>query len=566
MGILSALFAAVSGLNANGTNLSIIGNNIANTGTVGFKSSRANFADIVNSSLGGASGATSSGIGVFLSGIQSNFTQGSLQTTNNALDLAVDGNGFFQVKDTSGGAFYTRAGQFNVNKDGDVVNPDGLALQGFQADALGNITGSIAGINLSTTTSPPNATTSIEVSANLNSQSLRIGVGGKLVSGGATTPPTTAAGNNSFDINLNGDGVKTVTVANALTGAPLASAIQTAVRALAATDPFKAAAYTGFTAAYDAGTQVYTFTSGMTGVANTTGSTGTVVVTINGADTLATQLKLTAATSAVSTTGTDFDINDPAGESNFSTALTVYDSLGIGHIFNTYFTKVGTNTWNYNQLMDAADVTVNAGFASSTDALVASGTITFTTNGALDRESAILYHNAGGNGIDFIGATAGQAIATDFGTSVTGEGGTGLDMTTQFGSLSALVNQSQDGYASGSLQGLSVSTDGTVTGRFSNGQLRTLAQVALARFNNSQGLSKVGKNLVAEAGASGSPIIGRPDSSGLGRTLSNSLELSNVDLGEEFINLIGAERGFQANARVVSTADNILGELVNLKR
>src|SRR5207244_1534633 len=149
MGILSALFAAVSGLNANGTNLSIIGNNIANTGTVGFKSSRANFADIVNSSLGGASGATSSGIGVFLSGIQSNFTQGSLQTTNNALDLAVDGNGFFQVKDTSGGAFYTRAGQFNVNKVGDVVNPDGLALLGFQATPLGAITGSIAGINLS---------------------------------------------------------------------------------------------------------------------------------------------------------------------------------------------------------------------------------------------------------------------------------------------------------------------------------------------------------------------------------------------------------------------------------
>ena len=101
MGILSALFAAVSGLNANGTNLSIIGNNIANTGTVGFKSSRANFADIVSSSIGGGSSA-SSGLGVFLSGIQSNFTQGSLQTTSNVLDMAVDGNGFFQVKNASG--------------------------------------------------------------------------------------------------------------------------------------------------------------------------------------------------------------------------------------------------------------------------------------------------------------------------------------------------------------------------------------------------------------------------------------------------------------------------------
>jgi flagellar hook protein FlgE len=565
MGILSALFAAVSGLNANGTNLSIIGNNIANTGTVGFKSSRANFADIVNASLGGASGSTSSGIGVFLSGIQSNFTQGSLQTTNNSLDMAVDGNGFFQVKSTSGGFFYTRAGQFNVNKDGDVVNPDGLKLQGFQADALGNITGTISNINLSTTTSPPNATTKLTVSANLDSQSTPIGLTAKLVSGAAAVT-TTAAGNLSFDINLNGDGAKTVTLAAGLTGSALASAIQTAVRALSAADPYKAAAYSGFTASYDAGTQEYTFNSGMTGAPNIAGSTGTAVVTVNGADTLATTMNMTAATSAVSTTGTDFLISDPTGKSNFSTSLTVYDSLGIGHVLNTYFTKVGTNTWNYNQVTDSSQVTVAAGFASGADALVASGTVSFTTNGALDRESTIIYHNAGADGIDFIGATAGQAIATNFGTSVTTDGGTGLDMTTQFGSISALVNQSQDGYASGSLQGLSVNTSGLVTGRFSNGQLRTLAQVALARFNNAQGLSKVGKNLLAEAGDSGSPIIGKPDSSGLGRTLSNSLELSNVDLGEEFINLIGAERGFQANARVVTTADNILGELVNLKR
>jgi flagellar hook protein FlgE len=557
MGILSALFAAVSGLNANGTNLSIIGNNIANTGTVGFKSSRANFADIVNASLGGASGSTSSGIGVFLSGIQSNFTQGSLQTTNNALDMAVDGNGFFQVKDNSGAAFYTRAGQFNVNKDGDVVNPDGLKLQGFQADALGVITGTIDTINLSTTTSPPNATAVMSLSANLDSQSLPVGVGAKLVSGAAAVT-TTAAGNLAFAINLNGDGVKTVTVAAGLTGAPLAAAIQTAVRALSPTDPFKASAYSGFTATFDTTTTLFSFTSGMTGV-------GTAVVTTSGVDTLAANLKMTAADAPVSTTGTGFDIANPTATSNFSSSLTVFDSLGIGHVLNTYFTKTGTNAWQYSEVTDASAVTVAAGFASGANALVASGTIEFTTDGALNRVSPIVYHSASGAGIDFLGATAGQTIAIDFGSSVA-TGGTGFDKTTQFGSISALVNQTQDGYASGSLQGLSVNTIGLVVGRFSNGQLRTLAQVALARFNNSQGLSKVGKNLVAEAGDSGSPIIGKPDSSGLGRTLSNSLELSNVDLGEEFINLIGAQRGFQANARVVTTADEIMGELVNLKR
>jgi len=564
MGILSALYAAVSGLNANGTNLTIIGNNIANTGTVGFKSSRANFADIVSSSIGGGSSA-SSGLGVFLSGIQSNFTQGSLQTTSNVLDLAVDGNGFFEVKNASGGSFYTRAGQFNVNKNGDVVNPDGLKLQGFQADTLGVITGTIADINLSTTTSPPFATTSMNIAANVDSQSTAIGLGAKLISGAATVT-TSGAGNNSFNIDLNGDGAQVVTVANGLTGSALASAIQTAVRALSATDPFKASAYSGFTASYDVGTQKFTFTSGMTGTANVAGSTGTAVVTANGVDTLAAATNMTGGTGVVTSTGTDFLIADPVGTSNFSTSLTVFDSLGNGHVLNTYFTKIGGNSWNYNQVTDASAVTVLPGFTSGTNALVASGMLTFTTNGALDREGPITYHNAGGTGIDFIGATAGQAVATDFGSSITTEGGTGLDMTTQFGSPSALVNQTQDGYASGILQGLSVDTTGLVIGRFSNGQLRNLAQVALARFNNTLGLSKAGKNLLQESGDSGTPLIGKPDSSGLGRTLSSSLELSNVDLGEEFINLIGAERGFQANARVVTTADNILGELVNLKR
>jgi flagellar hook protein FlgE len=562
MGILSALFAAVSGLNANGTALSVIGNNIANTGTVGFKSSRANFADIVNSSLSGASGSSQTGLGVFLAGVQSSFTQGSLQTTNNALDLATDGNGFFQVRDNAGSTFYTRAGQFNVNKDGDVVNPDELQLQGYQADSSGNITGAIAKINVSTATSPPKATTQITVATNLDSQATTIGVASKLVSS-AASGTTTAAGNLSFNINLNGDGAKTVTVAAGLTGSALASAVQTAVRALTATDSFKAAAYSGFTASYDSA-NLFTLTSGVTGVPNTTGSTGTVVVTANGGDTLAANMSLTA---GVSTTGTDFLISDPTAKSNFSTALTVYDSLGKGHVLATYFTKIGANAWNWNQVATASEVSVSSSsFTSGTNSLVASGMLKFTTNGALDRESSIIYHNAGGTGIDFLGATSGQAIAANFGTSITTDGGTGLDLSTQFGSASSLINQAQDGFAAGSLQGISVATDGRISGRFSNGQLRVLAQIALGRFNDVQGLAKLGKNLLGESADSGLPIVGKPDSSGLGRVLSSSLELSNVDLGEEFINLISAQRGFQANARVVTTADEILGELVNLKR
>jgi flagellar hook protein FlgE len=556
MGILSALFAAVSGLNANGSALSVIGNNIANTGTVGFKSSRANFSDIISASLGGAASSGQVGIGVRLSGVQSNFTQGSLQTSSNALDLAVDGNGFFQVTDAVGGNFYTRAGQFNIDKNGEIVNPEGFKLQGFQA-VNGVVTGSVTNISLSTTTSPPNPSTGIAIAANLDSQSAQTGVKAKIV-GVAPTATAIAAVRDSFQINLSGDGLQTVSgiVPASTSLSDWAAAIQSGVRALTATDPQKQAAYSNFTAT--AGATTITFTSGMSG------ADSTIAVAENGADTLMGDLGITG---GATTAGSGFDISDPTNTSNFSTALTVYDSLGIGHLMTTNFTKVGTNTWDYNVVANASEVNVaSVADVSGTNARVATGRITFTTNGELDIESATTYLNTGGTGLDFIGSAAGQVIALDFGTSKTTDGGTGLDGTTQFGSQSSLVNQSQDGYGAGSLQGVSVSSDGTISGRFSNGQLRTLAQLSLVRFNNAQGLVRVGKNLLAEAADSGSPVVGKPDTSGLGRVLSSSLELSNVDLGEEFISLIAAQRGFQANARVVTTSDEILGELVNLKR
>jgi flagellar hook protein FlgE len=168
--------------------------------------------------------------------------------------------------------------------------------------------------------------------------------------------------------------------------------------------------------------------------------------------------------------------------------------------------------------------------------------------------------------IDFTGATQDQLMVMNFGSSVTTDGGSGLDGTTQFGSTSALVQQTQDGFAAGSLQAFSVDANGIINGRFSNGQLRALAQVVLARFPDPIGLARTGKNTFAQSGNSGQPVTGTPDSAGLGRVLSNSLELSNVDLGESFIDMIAAQRGFQANSRVITTSDEILQELVNLKR
>ncbi|MDP3090314.1 MAG: flagellar hook protein FlgE [Nitrospira sp.] len=578
MGILSSLFAGVSGLNANGTALSVIGNNIANLSTVGFKGSRATFADLISSSISGGSGSVQTGIGVALTSVQGDFTQGSLATSSNVLDLAIDGNGFFVMKDAQNGTFYGRNGLFRLNKDSVVVDPTGFKLQGFLADTTGTITGNIGDIALPTTTAAPNPTTTALLAANLNSGTATTGIRGNII-GSSASVTTSAAGNNAFTINLNGDGVQTVTVANGLTGSALASAIQSAVRSLTATNPYVQAAYDGFEATVGA-SNIFTFRSGISGTTNdAAANTGAVIVAASGANTLAANLNMLAGTS---TTGTDFDVTDPVGTSNFTTSLTVYDSLGNDHLLTTYFTKVGSNTWNYNVVSPTADINTANYHSSNIDTTlgivrVGAGTLTFGTDGTLQREGPVIRFDtntaAGTVGtvpgelqVDFVGATQDQLIDFNFGDSVITDGGNGLTGSTQFGSTSALVQQTQDGYAAGSLQAFSVDTNGTISGRFSNGQLRALAQVVLARFPDPIGLTRTGKNTFAESGNSGQPVTGSPDSAGLGRVLSNSLELSNVDLGQSFIDMIAAQRGFQANSRVITTSDEILQELVNLKR
>jgi flagellar hook protein FlgE len=190
----------------------------------------------------------------------------------------------------------------------------------------------------------------------------------------------------------------------------------------------------------------------------------------------------------------------------------------------------------------------------------ATGTVTFTTDGALDTETP------GASSWDFIGATAAQAIAFDFGTSITGDGGTGLDASTQFGSPSTTNGLAQDGFEAGTVAGVGVESDGSVHGVFSNGQRRVLGQVAVADFASVDGLSRAGQGLWLATNESGEALVGTAESGGRGAVVAGALEQSNVDLGREFVNLISYQRGFQANSRVVTTANEVYGELVNLKR
>lgn len=407
MGILTSLFTAVSGLNTYGNAMGVIGNNIANVGTAGFKSSRATFADLVSATLGGGSSSTPVGLGVFLNDVQTSFSQGSLSNTGNTLDLAIDGNGFFGLRDNSGVASYTRAGQFEVNNLGEVVDPSGRFLQGYQASPTGIILGTVGNITLSTATVAPQATSTAGVEANLDS---------------AAAVPAAA-----------------------------------------------------------------------------------------------------------------FSVAD-ATTYNFSNGITVYDTLGTQHQLRLYYVKASANTWNLHSTVDGGAATARTNLVfSSSGALTSGGAQTFSLT------------IAGG-------AATPQSVAMDF---------SGL---TQYGAASNLTNQNQDGFTSGSFQNLSVDSAGRVVAQFTNGQTRTLAQVVLSRFTNPNGLTRSGENGFAESIDSGAPLEGAPTNNGLGRLISQTIEQSNVDLGKEFVDMIITQRAFQANSRAITTSDEMLQELVNLKR
>lgn len=445
MGLQSAFFTAISGINATGRALGEIGNNIANAETTGYKSRRVSFGDLFGSSIGGGgmSTALTEGRGVSVTGVNASFTQGSLVSTSNSLDLAVDGDGFFHVRDSSGNNFYTRDGQFSVNNSGNIVNSKGFFLQGFGASPSGTILGTTGNLLLSTTQEAASVTTTVDVGANLDASS----------------------------------------------------------------------------------------------------------------------------------TATTFAIADPTGTSQFSTGITVFDSLGTAHDLTIYFTKTANLAWNYNVVAPSTSVTVDASALSGTNALIFTGSLTFTTSGALDTETSIAYYDASSasvGGIDFTGGSAAnQTITFDFGTSITTDSGgatAGLDGTTQFGSTSTLLTLSQDGKTSGTLIGTSISETGIIVGRFSNGTTRNLGQVALARFTNPDGLNGVGGNQFIETADSGSPLTGAPGTGAFGNVIANTLEASNVDLGDQLVNMIRMQRAFQANSRVITTTNDLLGELVNLAR
>jgi flagellar hook protein FlgE len=546
----SSLYTGVSGLNANMSELSVIGNNIANVNTVGFKSSRVSFQDILSQTL---SGNNQIGLGVEMSAITKTFTQGAFETTGNALDLAISGNGFFIVEDPElGMTYYTRDGQFSIDKDGYIVSADGLRLQGYMASSTGALQNTMQDLILTTQTIEPNPTSTATLNANLDSNS---SITGFVFEAGASDEIdfSVDGGTTWISASLITDGG--LADGGAYTGDEVAAALKTALESTNGNSDT-------YDITYDDQTGLFTITNNGTSALDIDWTTNPS----SAASLLGFTVDSSIAASASDTSdsaGGGFDLANAGDTSNFSTPVTVYDSLGNDHVVTLYFRKSSTtstgNTWEWYAVVDGTDTVTGA------TEVQASGTISFTTSGALDSESAITYWNSSG-GFDFTGGSLiGQIIDFDFGESIA-QAGTGTDGTTQYGTDSGVSLLTQDGYASGTLQRISIDQDGLITGIFSNGKDLTLGQVLVANFSNQVALSSAGNNLYVETFDSGQALIGAAGTGGTGLIQSSTLELSNVDIAQEFVNMITAQRGFQANSKIITTTDEILAELVNLKR
>lgn len=252
-----------------------------------------------------------------------------------------------------------------------------------------------------------------------------------------------------------------------------------------------------------------------------------------------------------------WDPNNPAATSNFSTSTTTYDSQGTAHNVNVYFRRTAANTWEYHVLANGSEVT---GGVAGRNSEIATGTLAFNTSGALQTQASTF-----GGTVNFNGASPGQALAFNFGTPI-GAGGTGLDGITQFGSPSTVNAQSQDGYASGGLTNVRVASDGTVNGVYTNGQVVPIARLAIARFQSNDGLANAGHSLWVATRDSGEPALGVAGTGGRASVVGGALEQSNIDVSQQFVNLISHQRSFQASSKTITTADQMLQELMNITR
>lgn len=501
----------LSGLNGAAKSLDVIGNNIANASTVGFKGAQAQFADVYASSLNGAGGVTA-GIGTKVSTIAQQFTQGNIESSNNSLDVAINGQGFFRTV-SSGMVQYSRNGQFSLDKDGFMTNAQGAKLTGYSTGPNGDIlAGAPTPVQISTSDIKPVSTTKVGIEMNLDSR-----VAAPVVTPFDATDPNSYNKQSPVDVYdtlgnphvlstfyvKNGSGTWDVYAANdgtEVTNLKVAQASETDAATGAARAAWDAATKAVPPVAATIASALATYASAAS--AAVAGAAGTA-----GAD-AATQAAIVAAgTDAAKVAG-----NSPA-------------------------------------LVDKAIM------ASVKVPAIPVGTLRFDENGALNAATTA---NGGKFSVDLpIYPSTGSEATQTMEIAFTG--------TTQYGTATSDKKLVQDGYTAGHLQRFSIGKEGIILGQYSNGQSKPLGQVVLANFANANGLEPLGNNAWAESANSGTPLIGTPNSGSFGVMQSSAVETSNVDLTAELVNMITAQRVYQANAQTIKTQDSVLQTLVSMR-
>lgn len=535
---------ALSGLNAAAAELNVISNNIANSNTTGFKSSRAEFGDIYAATSTGSSGI-SIGSGVRLSAVAQQFGQGNIGFTQSNMDLAINGQGFFRLDD-NGTIIYSRAGSFGIDREGYIVNQTAQKLTAFQADSTGTITGALSTLQLSTADIAPSATTGINIGMNLNAAAtvpLAPSTSSTLTLSGAQTLRTDGGGSPFTTVNFTlidsyGNSITNASLRYTYSGAGNIWGAELLVGG-ASTTP---ATTSGTTTGIDIGT---TTSVTLNWDPDGTGAQGTVPLTM---DTTGLSQLTGAGVSAVvaASDGAVQGAFSPSTTSSYnnSTSTTIYDSLGTSHLATMYYRKTGTpNVWESYLYIDgnAIDSANTLGFTSTGDLA--------SVNGTAVPPTAITY-----SAYDPSNGAANLALTLDY------------TEAKQFGSSFGVNSLTQDGYTTGRLSGVNIDSSGVVFARYSNGQSKALGQIALTNFSNPQGLQQLGNTNWAETFQSGSALAGAPGSASLGLIQAGALEGSNVDLTEQLVNMITSQRNFQANAQVISTNDSITQAVINIRR
>ncbi len=537
--MMRSLYSGVSGLKNHQIRMDVIGDNISNVNTIGFKGSRVMFQTILSQMIKGAAapqedrGGTNPqevGLGMMVASIDKLMHQGNLQSTGKNTDVAIQGNGFFIV--TNGEKrFYTRAGDFNVDGKGYLVNPQGMRVLGWMPtrDASGNWT--------------------INTAAEL--QEIRIPVGEKI--------PAKATSKIRLRCNLDSrvsvlPPEFTMTVTD---NEGQVHHLRFTINYNRANDQWI------WTLAQDTSEAGGTFPTGATGTI-TRNPDGTIAgitgfpLDLDDGDDAGPDIQITATVQngnlVFSVTGANGGTGAPVtikynDKAIHYTSIEAYDSLGNTHRLTLRFEKVDANQNLWRWHADVENGTITAGGA---------GYVEFNADGSL----ANFTYDGGANGITIQPTGGASAFTIQVNPGTVGQ----FDGITQLASQFTTQIVEQDGYGLGVLETFSIDDRGVITGIFTNGQTRPLGQIALAMFTNPAGLNKVAGTLFDVSSNSGLPLIGEAGVGGRGTIAAGMLEMSNVDLASEFVDMIVTQRGFQANSRVITTTDQMLQELLTLKR